>query len=304
MFQILVGPIIGCVIGYITNSLAIHMLFRPHKAHYLGKWKLPFTPGLIPKEKSRIAESIGSVVSGELLNNEVFLKTLTSERILNQIGNWFDRIFQRALNSQNTLRQKLYQISEPELMDGIIRDANLELSALVGDKLKNFHFGEEIARQSLESMRDKYRKEFSLKSILLNLMDDGLIQTLSEPLGRQIDTLVSENSEQIVSNLLDNEVDKFLDVKICDLAERYEDKKDIFRSTALDAYCRLVQRDLHRILEAVNLSDIVEERINSYDVAELEKLLKKIMKKELRAIVWLGALLGFFMGFLNSWIHF
>ena len=45
----LLGPIIGGVIGYSTNWLAIKMMFRPHKAKYIFGMKIPFTPGLMPK---------------------------------------------------------------------------------------------------------------------------------------------------------------------------------------------------------------------------------------------------------------
>ena len=40
------------------------MLFRPRKALYIGKFHVPFTPGLIPSQQGRIAVSIGEVVSG------------------------------------------------------------------------------------------------------------------------------------------------------------------------------------------------------------------------------------------------
>ncbi|NET52465.1 MAG: DUF445 family protein, partial [Merismopedia sp. SIO2A8] len=45
---LVVPPIVGGVIGYFTNDLAIQMLFRPYNAIYVGDRKLPFTPGLIP----------------------------------------------------------------------------------------------------------------------------------------------------------------------------------------------------------------------------------------------------------------
>ena len=45
----------------------------------------------------------------------------------------------------------------------------------------------------------------------------------------------------------------------------------------------------------------MEERINAMPVEEAEKLIMQVMKKELKAIVWLGALLGLLMGFVNVW---
>ena len=49
-------PLVGGFIGLITNGIAIKMLFRPHYPVKIGNIKLPFTPGLIPKEKPRIAK--------------------------------------------------------------------------------------------------------------------------------------------------------------------------------------------------------------------------------------------------------
>ena len=56
-------PVIAGIIGCITNALAIKMLFRPYKAVYIGRFHVPFTPGIIPGQSKRIAASIGRVVS-------------------------------------------------------------------------------------------------------------------------------------------------------------------------------------------------------------------------------------------------
>ena len=51
----IIPPLVGGVIGYVTNDIAIRMLFRPHTAKHIMGWRVPFTPGIIPKEKGRIA---------------------------------------------------------------------------------------------------------------------------------------------------------------------------------------------------------------------------------------------------------
>ena len=52
-------------------------------------------------------------------------------------------------------------------------------------------------------------------------------------------------------------------------------------------------------MKAINIEKIVVDKINGLDPAELETVIFGVMKKELRAIVYLGALLGFLMGFIN-----
>jgi uncharacterized membrane protein YheB (UPF0754 family) len=49
----------------------------------------------------------------------------------------------------------------------------------------------------------------------------------------------------------------------------------------------------------VNISQIVESRINEMDMRDVEKIIFEVMDKELKAIVRLGALLGFIMGWIN-----
>ena len=53
--RFLSGPLIGALIGYLTNWLAVKMLFRPRKALYIGKFHVPFTPGVIPRRKAALA---------------------------------------------------------------------------------------------------------------------------------------------------------------------------------------------------------------------------------------------------------
>lgn len=60
---IIAGPLIGAVIGYFTNYLAVKMLFRSRREIKIGSKTLPFTPGVIPKGKPRLARVIGRTVA-------------------------------------------------------------------------------------------------------------------------------------------------------------------------------------------------------------------------------------------------
>jgi len=78
---ILFMAIVGAVIGGATNFLAIKMIFRPYKPMYIGKWKLPFTPGLIPKRRGELARQIGITVNDYLLTPDVIKNKLFSPEI-------------------------------------------------------------------------------------------------------------------------------------------------------------------------------------------------------------------------------
>jgi uncharacterized membrane protein YheB (UPF0754 family) len=64
-------------------------------------------------------------------------------------------------------------------------------------------------------------------------------------------------------------------------------------------YQHVITERLPRILHAINISKMIENRINEMEMAEAEHLILEVMDKELKAIVWLGALLGAIMGTLN-----
>ncbi|NPA51290.1 MAG: DUF445 family protein, partial [Aquificae bacterium] len=73
-WSFIIPPLLGAFIGYITNWLAIKMLFRPYEEKYLFGIKLPFTPGLIPKRRKEIAESIAKTIEEHILPAEKLKK--------------------------------------------------------------------------------------------------------------------------------------------------------------------------------------------------------------------------------------
>jgi len=88
----IISPVAGAVIGYFTNWLAIKMLFRPHNEIRIGSFRVPFTPGLIPKEKARIAESLGDTVGNYLLTGEVLAQAVAKPEISDAVKEAAERI--------------------------------------------------------------------------------------------------------------------------------------------------------------------------------------------------------------------
>lgn len=73
-----VPPLIGAVIGYVTNVIAIKMLFRPLRVKRLFGLRLPLTPGIIPRQRHSLAESIGVMVSRDLITEDAVRGQLSS----------------------------------------------------------------------------------------------------------------------------------------------------------------------------------------------------------------------------------
>lgn len=75
---------IGAGIGWVTNYIAIKLMFRPLYPVSVGGLKLQ---GLIPKRKEEIAKSIGKVVEEELLSMDDLVGKLMEEDNLTPVKN-------------------------------------------------------------------------------------------------------------------------------------------------------------------------------------------------------------------------
>ncbi|MEE1237371.1 MAG: DUF445 family protein [Turicibacter sp.] len=90
LITVLILTIVGALIGWITNILAIKLLFRP-----LKPIKIPFTPfvilGLIPKRRAELAKVIAEVVAHELISVDEMLEEAIKDEDLQGIKGYVKR---------------------------------------------------------------------------------------------------------------------------------------------------------------------------------------------------------------------
>lgn len=291
-------PLIGAVIGYVTNDIAIRMLFRPRTAKYIFGIKLPFTPGLIPKEKSRIAASIGQTISKNLMNVKVLEKTLLADETIDKIKNGINDFVNTQKHNNETVEQFLGHYLTEEDVRSMSDSVSTDLSSQIHTALSSSQFGTKIASIVVSHVIEK------VKNGLLGLFGaDQFIAMVALPteslLAKNINEMLSNHSQEMIGGLIDNQIKDFMTVQMKNLFIGREKQIEKVELTILSLYKTLVTEQLPRILDAINISKIVESRINEMDVKETEKLILQVMNKELKAIVWLGALLGFLMGCVN-----
>lgn len=92
-------PVLGAIIGYVTNYLAIRMLFRPLTAKHILGVRIPLTPGIIPKQRYQLAESIGNMVSTQLLNEEAVRMHLRTPEFRNAVEQGVESATDRLLST-------------------------------------------------------------------------------------------------------------------------------------------------------------------------------------------------------------
>ncbi|MED1780598.1 DUF445 family protein [Brevibacillus fortis] len=107
---LLVNIAVGSVIGGVTNELAIRMLFKPVKPWYIGRWKVPFTPGLIPRRRDDIAIQMGRLVEEHLLTTEGVKRALNQSGLESTLTGWMNTIARDWMTDERSLRQALLTV--------------------------------------------------------------------------------------------------------------------------------------------------------------------------------------------------
>ncbi|MBQ1745787.1 MAG: DUF445 family protein [Muribaculaceae bacterium] len=301
MYHYLIGPAVGAVIGYITNDIAIRMLFRPHQAKYIMGIHVPFTPGIIPKEKARIAGAIGKAVSENLMNREVLEKSLLSDDMLKKISNAIDEFVTTQSGNDETIEQFALHYLSSDDINAMRSDVTGGIVKLVTAKLQNSDLGSSIAHMATEHVMEKTRN-----SLAGRLGAEMFIQPLAQPiekiLAKHINEILQNNSQQMIQDLVNKEASELMGMTMSQLTTGRDEQVEQIKRGVLNAYRTIIIEHLPRILQDIDISTIIEQRINEMDMNEAEAIIMDVMKKELRAIVWLGALLGCIMGTINALI--
>ena len=325
MFEVsyILAPALGGIIGYITNDIAIRMLFRPHKAKYIMGLHVPFTPGIIPKEKGRIADAIGGVISENLMNKDVLERYLLSDDMVSKVRLSVEEFIETQKHNPETVKEFLgHYLSDDEIAT-ISQNVNESITKQTYTKLSDASVGEKVAHIAIDHVAEKLSID-GAQELLAGLggamrgiggMAAGLfggnivarfLGMLREPaehfLANNLNTMLKNNGEEIVSNMIGSEVDNILNKPVCKLLEGHDEQLAQAVNTVESIYRTIINEHLPKILDSIDISKIVRERINEMDVNETEKLIFQVMDKELQAIVWLGALLGLVMGSINCLI--
>ncbi|EOU1878927.1 DUF445 family protein [Clostridium perfringens] len=228
----IIGALIGAVIGYITNWLAIKMLFRPREAKYIFGMKLPFTPGLIPKEKSRIANKVGETVGTHLLNSDSLSKALKDDKIKSKFNEVAKEKINQVINSNSTLEEALkntlgenYYALKGNMIDNI---AKTILESIQEEEFKN-----KVKFYIVDSIKERLNKEPEkiIDFINSNKFREVIINTLEEEktrdiigkallkevktLGKEdltIEEVIPENIKPYIEEYVKSQKDTFVDI--------------------------------------------------------------------------------------------
>src|SRR3954466_5423441 len=152
---------VGAIIGGGTKFLAIKILFRPYKPIYIKKWRLPFTPGLIPRRRDDLAVQMGRLVVNHLLTPESFKKKLLYNGFQKDITGFIQKELQDVLMTERTLMEVLQRWG--------IENSQEKLQAKIDDLIEMKY------DELMEKYRDKTLKEVLSPEIKAKVDDKLLV---------------------------------------------------------------------------------------------------------------------------------
>ena len=157
MKQLLVMILISGAIGWITNWIAIKMLFRPHKEINLGLFKIQ---GLIPKRRAEIGSGIANIIQNELISVKDVISNIDREEFSKRLNALIDEVLDKNLKKKvkekfpllqmfftdkvakdvgNTIKDIVMENQEKifEIFSNYAEE-NIDFEVIISDKISNF----------------------------------------------------------------------------------------------------------------------------------------------------------------------
>jgi uncharacterized membrane protein YheB (UPF0754 family) len=155
-WRLLLLPFAGLLIGWLTNYLAIKMLFHPKKPIKLG---LVSIQGVFPKRQDALGDKLGEVVSKELISTNEILDKVSAEVkgeevhgiVERRIGEGLEKLIAGIPMASMFIDASMKQMARKAILDEFVEgldewmaglkprmEQNLDVKAIVKEKVSKF----------------------------------------------------------------------------------------------------------------------------------------------------------------------
>ena len=139
-------------------------------------------------------------------------------------------------------------------------------------------------------------------SLLALVMSDKLIDRIMTAVSEKMEEFIDTRGPEMVSEITTSRIHDLGERTPLHVLEQAGYDADFVREKITSAYRESVVNAVNSALRRIDVAKVVEDKINSMAVEELEKGVLTVMKTELNMIVNLGALIGLVIGSLNIFI--
>lgn len=293
ILKYIAGPLIGSAIGYFTNFIAVKMLFHPKNEIKLVGHTLPFTPGAIPKGKSRLAKSVGNAVGNNLITREDIEKRLTSDELAEKIA---DMVLGKLSLPMNYVLEGVTDINQEDI-ESKKEVVSKSIAKFIAEAISQVDISGIIIEKAPGIIMEKLNNP-----MIQMFMTDELLQVVLEPVGTEIQTYIGEHGEEYIAPYVSEKFSSAGEKPLADILDSFGMDRDQLKQAVMSLYKNAASGCAEKLMTWLDLGSIVEEKINGMSSDELEALVMSVMKKEFNMIINLGALIGFVLGLLNIFI--
>lgn len=291
VINLITTPLVAGVVGYITNKIAIKMLFRP----YEPKWYTLGWQGIVPKTRPKLAVKISEVVGQKLLAHDDFLYALENNDIKAKIHNIIAEKL-KSLNSKDihalirlsNLEDKI--IDNKEVINNVLNNAavavidiflnrKIDINSFrepVFNLVKNFNLEKAIDEQIEKTINSFLSEDKTLQNILpqdiLNRKND-LVEYLTITIMANIRKL---GKNDMVKAVLAQKVVNFKDSMLSSATGM-----DILKAGFINLFLsnekieQIVENELPHITEDLSTNPVIYKNIYKTIEEEIDNLLKK-----------------------------
>ena len=257
--KIIIPVLVGSAIGYLTNLLAIKMLFRPLEEKRILGIKIPFTPGLIPKERRRIAKSIGEAVGDHLLTSEKITRIVSSKETREKLENFIKEKIDELKKSNSSLKELLESMDYKFPKEAISE----KIYSLLIDKLNQEKTKGSIGSFLKEDIYPKYKDQLVNK---ISRDGKGIIQTMKR----------SEAIESFMANDINNKLKQLKNTDII--------LSDIVDDGTIEKIEKIVEENQEEIMNGIR-ELFYKEEIQEVILDSIEDLVDQNLSKMITMFV-------------------
>ena len=301
----LAPPIAGAFIGFVTNVIAIRMLFRPlNEIRVLGI-RLPFTPGVLPRQRHKLAISIGAMVERELFTPEIlrmrFVREEVQEKIRQSISMFTGRILAASpgdlfanretflLEKISSEAEKLYPTAAGSFLSFLRRsDVRRELESRGRVFLNNTILKLNVFQRFFISAA---QYDLTLIRKMPEIIDDLIISIEKLLEENTVKQKLLESAAAAFGRVIGSQNNSVGDILALDIKEK--EKLDDFLFNQLRT---VIDSQIETILASIDIKNMVKERIDSLDMIRVERIILDVMADQFKWIDIFGGILGFIIG--------
>lgn len=151
-------------------------------------------------------------------------------------------------------------------IQGLIPKRKTEIAKSIGDVIS-----EELL--SIDQIMDKFLMDMDKKQII-------------EQIKEKVNQIANEKMPSVIPSM-------FKGIIIQNIDKMIDESGD-------DIVVEMGEKLTHKAIESIDISKMVEDRINGYNFEKIEEMTLRIAKKELKHIEWLGGVIGFFIGLIQG----